>query len=212
MKDPGRYMKLAEEDGHEVWIDFQTGAVIDDLVRQADVEQPANDSPTEVPPTMTENAPRYEVTPDFGGGLMAPVRAMLDGHGYRYNEIDARAVSVAIRNTSGVYTVFFRTNDETDLVRVLCSYASYIPEDRRAAVAEVLARINARLWVGNFELDFADGEVRHRVSIDVENGLLSEKMVDNMMGFTLSSMDRFHQAVMRVAFGGVEPAVALDGL
>jgi hypothetical protein len=161
---------------------------------------------------MTETVPRYETTPDFGGGLIAAARAMLDSHGYRYNEIDANAVSVAIRHTYGVYTIFFRTNDETDLVRVLCSYASYIPEDRRVAVAEVLARINARLWVGNFELDFVDGEVRHRVSIDVENGWLSEKMVDNMMGFTLSSMDRYHQAIMRVAFGGVEPVAALESL
>ena len=159
---------------------------------------------------MTESLFESEETPDFsGGGLMSVVKAMLDGHDYRYHEISANSLTVRIRNKHGVYTVFFSTNDKTDLVRVLCSYGPYVPESRRAAVAEAVSRINIQLWLGNFELDFSDGEIRHRMSIDVESGLLSGKMVDNMLGFTLNSMDRFNVPLMRVAFGGVEPELAL---
>ena len=60
-------------------------------------------------------------------------------------------------------------NDDTDLVSVLSNYDSNVPADRRTAMAEALSRINTRIPLGNFELDFEDGEVRFRVSADVEN-------------------------------------------
>lgn len=77
------------------------------------------------------------------------------------------------------------------------------------AIAEALARINAQSVIGSFDLDFADGELRFRTSIDVEDGLLSEKMVDNMLGFSMTALERYHDPLMRVAFGDVEPELAL---
>lgn len=76
--------------------------------------------------------------------------------------------------------------------------------DRRGAVAHQCADP-----LGNFELDFADGELRFRASLDVEEGLLSEKMVGNMLGFSMHSMERFHDALMRIAFGDGDPELSL---
>ena len=107
------------------------------------------------------------------------------------------------------HTMFFTARDAIDIVRLFCGPGTNVPVGRRAAVAEALARINMRLWIGNFELDFADGEVRFRVSMDVEQGLLSEKMVDNMMRCAFSTMERFHDAIMKVALGNVLAADAV---
>ena len=59
------------------------------------------------------------------------------------------------------------------------------PLDRRVAVTEALSRINLRLRLGSFVLDFSDGELWYRNSIDVENGLLSERRVGVMVDHTL---------------------------
>ncbi|MEP7347744.1 MAG: YbjN domain-containing protein, partial [Gemmatimonadaceae bacterium] len=129
--------------------------------------------------------------------------------GYRYQQIDAQSLIVTLRCERAVYGVFFGANDSTNLVRLTTSYGSTVPEDRRVAIAEAVTRINARFSFGNFDLDFEDGELRFRIGIDVEDGLLSEQMVNNMLGCALQAMDRFHPALMRIAFGDVEPAAAI---
>jgi len=75
--------------------------------------------------------------------------------------------------------------------------------------AEAITRINYQVGFGALEMDFSDGELRHAVAIDVEEGVLSPKMVDNMLGCAFVTMDRYHDAIMRVAFGQVDPVVAL---
>ena len=44
-----------------------------------------------------------------------------------------------------------------------------IPEESRLAVAEFITRANYAMALGNFEMDFSDGEVRFKTSIDVTN-------------------------------------------
>jgi hypothetical protein len=141
--------------------------------------------------------------------LMDTVRSMLDGHGYAYQLLDAHTLHLPLRNTRGLYTFYFTADESCDFVRVLGSYGPYVPADRRQAIAEAITRINRRSAIGNFDLDFADGEMRFRASLDVEGGLLSEKMVDNMLGFSMTAMERFHDPLMRVAFGDVDPELAL---
>ena len=48
-----------------------------------------------------------------------------------------------------------------------------VAEEQRQIVAELLARINYGLNIGNFELDMTDGEIRYKTSIDVEGGELT---------------------------------------
>ena len=48
-----------------------------------------------------------------------------------------------------------------------------------------------------------------RIGADVEDGLLSEKMVDNMLGATLLTMEKFHEPLMRIAFGDADPETAI---
>jgi hypothetical protein len=143
------------------------------------------------------------------GTLMATVRAMLDGYEYRYHLMDPSTLWLYIRNEAGLYALCFLTNEDARFMRIVGSYGSGVPDDRRVAVAELLSRINVRLGFGNFELDFDDGEVRFRVGEDVQGTQLTEAVVDRMLGYTLVTLDRYHQAVMTVAFGTVEPVVAM---
>lgn len=140
---------------------------------------------------------------------MATVRAMLDRYEYRYLQMDANTLWLYLRNEAGLYGICFLVNDAAGLLQVVGRYGSNVPDDRRVAVAELLSRINVRLGFGNFELDFDDGEVRFRVGEDVRDTQLGEAVVDRMMGYTLVTLDRYHQAMMSVVFGTVEPVVAM---
>lgn len=66
--------------------------------------------------------------------------------------------------------------------------------------------------LGAFHLDFADGEIAFHYGADVEDSWLSRTMVGNMIDRTMSAMNRYHDAFMRVAFGDGEPEIVMTEL
>ena len=84
-----------------------------------------------------------------------------------------------------------------------------VPLEARAAAAEYLMRASYGLSVGNFEMDFEDGEVRFKTSIDVEGGELTQGMIRNLVYGNCATTDRYLHGLMKVVYGGAQPAVAV---
>ena len=85
-----------------------------------------------------------------------------------------------------------------------------VPEERRAAVGELLARINYGLIVGNFEIDLTDGEVRFKASVDFGGGEPSVALLKPLVATSLAQFDRWLPALRAVAGGQEEPAPAFQ--
>ncbi len=226
--EPGRCMKLADEGGVETWLDLQTGHVVSGLpafpFEMVDLNHSIGDDTLGTTPNpFAENEEGDEDDGDIDDvleqflnpgddSLMATVRKMLDASGYRYQQPSSETLTFTIRNEHATYNLFFAVQVTKSLVQLMSNYGSNAPASRRIAVAEALSRINTVLGLGNFELDFADGDIRFRVACDVEDGVLSEKMTSNMLSCTMYCMERFHDALMRIMFAEIEPSVALEGL
>jgi len=76
-------------------------------------------------------------------------------------------------------------------------------------VAEYLARANWQLLIGNFEVNFANGQVRYRTSVDVKGGTLTPTMITNMIRINIAMMERYLPGLNKVAFGNASPAAAI---
>ncbi|MCC6453983.1 MAG: YbjN domain-containing protein [Caldilineaceae bacterium] len=76
------------------------------------------------------------------------------------------------------------------------------PAQMRLAVAEYLTRANYGLRIGNFEMDFDDGEVRYKSSVDFEGVELTPGLIRNVMYPAVQTMDRYLPGVLSVVFGG----------
>jgi hypothetical protein len=128
---------------------------------------------------------------------------------WRYDLSDEGWVHARVRGRQAAYDVRLRTDEEAEIVVCYVGTGTLVPEERRAAAAEALTRANWGLRVGNFEMDYSDGEVRFKVGIDVEGGLLGHTMVQNMISAGISMQDRYHPALMRVVYADAEPAAAI---
>ena len=84
-----------------------------------------------------------------------------------------------------------------------------VPEEVRPALAEFITRANYGMRIGNFELDYSDGEVRYKTSLDVENAELTEALVKNLVYAAVLTMDRYITGMMRVVYGGATPVEAI---
>lgn len=85
-----------------------------------------------------------------------------------------------------------------------------VPEEVRQSVSEYLTRANYGLRIGNFELDYSDGEVRYKSSIDFEGQNLTQELIRNAIYPAVHTMDRYLPGLLRVSFGGATPHEAIE--
>lgn len=94
---------------------------------------------------------------------------------------------------------------EVDEEKYWLIFYSYMPvnstPEKMADVAEFITRANRGMRIGNFELDFDDGEVRYKTSLDIEGGDLTSKMIDNLLRANLTTIDRYFAGMMELIYG-----------
>lgn len=83
------------------------------------------------------------------------------------------------------------------------------PENKRAAVAEFITRANYELILGNFELDYEDGEIRFKTSIDVQDDRLTQSLVQQLVVANVVMMDRYLPGLMLVISSDISPKDAV---
>lgn len=84
-----------------------------------------------------------------------------------------------------------------------------VPKEKRGRVAEFITRVNYGMVIGNFEMDYDDGEVRYKTSIDVEGVELLAPMIRQVVYANLIITDRYLNSLMRVIYSDVEPEQAI---
>ncbi len=89
----------------------------------------------------------------------------------------------------------------------LCPIAT--PEEKRSEIAEFLTRTNYGMTSGNFELDFNDGEIRYKTSIDVEGDRLSSALIKRLIYINVAMMDEYLPGIKAVIEQGVSPEAAI---
>lgn len=83
------------------------------------------------------------------------------------------------------------------------------PEELRAAVAEFITRANYGLRIGNFEMDFSDGELRFKSSLDFEGAELTPNLIRNAIYPAVQTTDRYLPGLMGVIYGDKSAADAI---
>jgi hypothetical protein len=63
--------------------------------------------------------------------------------------------------------------------------------------------------IGNFELDFADGEIRYKTSIDVKGDILSFELIKQLVYANVTMMDEYLPGIMSVIDNDVSPEDAI---
>jgi len=83
------------------------------------------------------------------------------------------------------------------------------PEATRPAVAEFITRANYGLRIGNFEMDFTDGELRYKSSLDFEGETLTPGLIRNVIYPAVQTMDRYLPGLTSVTYGDKSPTEAI---
>jgi hypothetical protein len=118
-------------------------------------------------------------------------------------------LSMAFQGKNGEWTCYAKAREEQQQFVFYSLCPINASEDKRLAVAEFLTRANYGMMNGNFELDFNDGEIRYKTSIDVEGDRLTPALIKNLVYTNVTMMDEYLPGIMSVINGDVEPKEAI---
>ncbi len=76
-------------------------------------------------------------------------------------------------------------------------------------LGEFIAKANYGMMIGNFELDFTDGEIRYKTSIDVEGDRLSFALLKRLVYANVTMMDQYLPGIKLVLERGMSPEEAI---
>ncbi len=85
-----------------------------------------------------------------------------------------------------------------------------ILEAKRSEIAEFITRANYGLIIGNFELDFSDGEVRYKTAIDVEDDELTREKIKKLVYTNVAIMDTYLPGIINIIDNNLEPGKAIN--
>ncbi|MFN3423687.1 MAG: YbjN domain-containing protein [Novosphingobium meiothermophilum] len=99
---------------------------------------------------------------------------------------------------------------EDHVLQILCLPDIRIPDDKKAAVYELMALINEQVWIGHFDI-WSNGAVllyRHGLMLG-DDGLLSIGQAQATIEAAVDECDRFYPAFQFILWGDKSPADAL---
>jgi hypothetical protein len=147
------------------------------------------------------------------GVILATATAMLDADNLPFTRLAGTAVlTTDWIGDNGIWTCFVHARERDAQLLIYSVMAETVPAERRPAVAEFLTRVNYFMAIGNFEMDYDDGEVRYKTSVDVQGDHLSAAMARQLFTLNVATMDLFLPGIEAVIRGDGSPAEVLASL
>lgn len=109
------------------------------------------------------------------------------------------------------YRLFFTWLDHISAMHFACAFELNIPDSRRGAIYELLAKINEGLSVGHFDLWADRGLPVFRAALLLRGiGGATVEQLEDLVDIGLTESEKFYPAFQYVTWGGKSPDQAVD--
>jgi hypothetical protein len=122
---------------------------------------------------------------------------------------DQPILRMGFSGQNGNWTCYAQTREEEEQFIFYSVLPNNAPEAKRAAISEFITRANYNLVVGNFEMDFSDGEIRYKTSMNLSNVEVSHPLLHGVIVPNIFTTERFFPGVMAVLFANASPEDAI---
>ncbi|PSJ71769.1 hypothetical protein C7N43_37640 [Sphingobacteriales bacterium UPWRP_1] len=144
--------------------------------------------------------------------MFQAIKQYLNSRGWNYQlsqQQGHQIFKLQLHGENGAISCVIDVQEETVILFTI--FPVNAPQEKRHAMAELITRINFKLLLGHFELDFEDGEVRFNLSWHFDDTVpVSDAVIEhNIMACAIIS-DKFIPAIMRINFSNITPVMALE--
>ena len=149
--------------------------------------------------------------------VVGAIRHVLDSRDIHY-DFDSEATTfrstfrLSKTKLASVNLVILCPKDSSGRCMRITSYGMILiraDEDCMFSMAEFLHRANYGLPCGNFELDFRDGEIRFKMSVNANEKIPSNDAIDDLIVFPVQLLDTYGDGILAVSMGVMTPEEAI---
>ena len=132
-------------------------------------------------------------------------------HEWVYDRSSENELTVTAAGSWCEFHLHFSWSDRPRSLQTICAFDTRVPDRKRPDMHEVLALINAQIWVGHFDLLHDDGFLMFRyVMLLPENVPVTNLQCEELLEVAIRECERFYPAFQFVLWGGRSPRQALD--
>lgn len=144
------------------------------------------------------------------GQILETVLKFFSDDEWPFSRLEERPIlRTGFAGDNGEWTCYAQVQEEQERFIFYSVCPVKAPEEKRPAMAEFLTRVNYGLVIGNFEMDFSDGEIRSKTSADFEGDRASVAVIKNLVYANVLTMDLYLPGIMSILYGDVSPAQAI---
>lgn len=142
--------------------------------------------------------------------LIETVANFFYAEGWPFTQVEGQPIlRLFFEGESGRWLCIARTQEAHGQFMFYSVCPMLAAPERRQNVAEFITRVNYGLILGNFEMDYEDGEIRYKTSADVSAGATFDFPLLRQLVYTnVLVMDKFFPAIAKILYGNMEPATA----
>ncbi len=130
------------------------------------------------------------------------LKSYFDGENLKYKTDENNLVILTAFGTEDFPVhLIIRCHEDREIITIDSMMPFTIPEDKRMEGAVVVAVANHGMIDGLFDYDLSDGSIIFRVAQGVRDVELTGKLIDYMIGITVSTVDRYNDKFFMYAKG-----------
>jgi hypothetical protein len=108
---------------------------------------------------------------------------------------DTLTLRIFVKGKHAEWACMIRCFEQSARLLVYSLYPEQVEAALRNRISELICRINYGLILGNFEMDWEDGELRYKTSMDIESIEINRTVLRNLVYGNFHSFDMYFNAI-----------------
>jgi hypothetical protein len=149
------------------------------------------------------------VPPEPKKSLLDQVTSYLERKNLKYENAMNVAAIVTIRGKNGQFNLVIQVREDDQQVIAYSVNPNTTPLERLDEMAIFVTLANYGIFIGNFELDMRDGEVRYKASHALYSETLSDEVLGALIQHSVGTFDQYAPGIRGVAEGTINARDAI---
>lgn len=142
--------------------------------------------------------------------ILAIIIAYFTKDDWTFTKLQGQSIlQMAYQGENGLWNCYAQARETEEQFVFYSIYPELVSKEKRLTMAELLTRLNYGLIIGNFEMDFKDGEIRYKTSIAVDDNILTYQVIKRLVYANVTILDHYLPGIRAVMDGNISPAEAI---
>jgi len=139
------------------------------------------------------------------------VEHIAEHHDWEFDRIEENQIAMAVEGQWRTYSITLAWSSFDETLRLICSFEMEPPEEKHAALFELLNDVNEKCWAGSFSFWTEQKMMIYKYGLVLTGGqIASAEQIDCLISTAVLSSEKFYPAFQLAVYGDKTPKEAIQ--